>query len=446
MSRLRHAVVLCLFLLAGATAKEKMLPQITIKIPGKPVVVKVGPVKLTDGDTYVMNVPVSTIAGAGDASVGTELHMTVTVAPDGCTGNTTITTNVKAKAILPGPFMQAANIITTFVPPLKVLTDFVTDFIELQQQEIVVAANGEIEDLVYTLKDLSPPKIPLKPIFDFLGMDIKFIIGLSKMTQFKQGLEVPLDLSVDILKKKAVKLPAKVCGARKDKPCGPEKCKGLAIKCRACQGFCFALGQAIDIANGKPMANLPAAISITGSQGLLGMIKTNMPPGVSIPEGIIVPCSHDPSKDCLAIGDRKTKCDGTAGVSVTTAGDADLNPLPGDDDPIPGDNLFRAASSAAPIVQSTQRTEKSIQHVESQITQLIAAQKTEESIHHVEKQNEKTEQAINKVEQKEEEILNAVKEMKNALKKNKQTRKKAHLRHETEEEIVEDPSDRRADD
>ena len=349
-----HALFLSIILLAVAQAKEVTVPAGKMQIPNTPVTVNAGPMKLTDGSSYVLNVPTKVTAGVGEAETGLDMDVTITMLPEGCSGKITVTTVTKAKVILPKKILDGAAMLTKFIPELDALTAFSTDYVELQKQENIIESGAA--DMSYELKDLSPPSLKLHPIFEFLGMDVKFTLGLSLMTQYEKGLEVPVDLTIDILKKDLIKLPSdKVCGPRKDKPCAHEKC-GFHIKCRVCQGFCKAIGMAIDVANQKPGGNLPAAVSISEGKSLLAMVKGMNIDGGKIPDGTLIPCTKDPTKDCLALGDRSNKCPGSAAAAgaaraSTTNAAADTAPLPGDAEPLPtAEETSRAtAATATPV-------------------------------------------------------------------------------------------------
>ena len=83
-------------------------------------------------------------------------------------------------------------------------------------------------------------------ILELLGTEITFRIALSELRLYKKGVEIPLYIIVEIVKKANMKLPSALCDDRGEYLCGDACATVGDLSCKACDALCTAAGTVID--------------------------------------------------------------------------------------------------------------------------------------------------------------------------------------------------------
>jgi hypothetical protein len=135
-------------------------------------------------------------------------------------------------------------------------------------------------------------------ILNLLGTDITFRIAISELRLFKKGVEIPLYIVVEVVKKSIMKLPAESCGVRKANICGAACPAQETFTCGACKALCTAAGTAIDavIAGTDNAAIFEQTYNVAK---LLNDVATDQSADT---KGIVRDCAAATSKKCFGIG------------------------------------------------------------------------------------------------------------------------------------------------
>ena len=186
------------------------------------------------------------------------------------------------------------------LPDLSLLTSKVT----LPQQEFDVST-------------LTPPyadyELPLsekmttdkKTVMNFLGVELTLILALSELKVYKKGMEVPVYLKVEILKKSIMKTQtATDCGNKNEYFCGAESCGTVGVttgyaQCTACGLLCTGVGTILDAISGTS----DTAAVVDKKYDVLKELKTfATAQSVTLPDNI-QDCATDATVTCMRIGE-----------------------------------------------------------------------------------------------------------------------------------------------
>merc|ERR1711907_276596 len=131
-------------------------------------------------------------------------------------------------------------------------------------------------------------------ILELLGTDITFRIALSELRVYKKGVEMPVYIIVEVVKKSIMKLPAALCGSRGKNICGAS-CP-ITNSCAGCATLCGVVGTVIDAATGE--SNQAAVFEDTYNVAkMLDDIKGNANLNNAVRN-----CAAASSKKCFGIG------------------------------------------------------------------------------------------------------------------------------------------------
>lgn len=133
---------------------------------------------------------------------------------------------------------------------------------------------------------------------ELLGTEITFRIALSELRLYKKGVEIPLYIIVEIVKKANMKLPSALCGDDRGANLCGDACGTSAI-CQACDALCTAAGTVIDaVVDGT---DNPALFENTFNVAkLLEDVATAA--SVTDLKGAVRTCAAASSKKCFGIG------------------------------------------------------------------------------------------------------------------------------------------------
>lgn len=270
----------------------------------------VGPLKLVDDPALGFTLDFNATFGSGDTLTGLKLQVGAKSNDNpGCTEFKTITTDIWFSLILPKDFtdLLATNEVKLalgsggldILPDLSLLTSKVT----LPQQEFDVST-------------LTPPyadyELPLsekmttdkKTVMNFLGVELTLILALSELKVYKKGMEVPVYLKVEILKKSIMKTQtATDCGNKNEYFCGAESCGGATTtgytQCTACGVLCTGVGTILDAISGTS----DTAAVVDKKYDVLKELKTfATAQSVTLPDNI-QDCATDATVTCMRIGE-----------------------------------------------------------------------------------------------------------------------------------------------
>lgn len=212
-----------------------------------------------------------------------------------CDGLKTITVTASFKLDLPTALTGAISTLSTalgsaLVPDISTLSDGFSITQEIDVSSLTADIDIPLSDKVGVDK---------QKILNLLGTDITFRIAISELRLFKKGVEIPLYIVVEVVKKSIMKLPAESCGSRKANICGEDCEAGVTYAaCAACELLCTAVGTAIDavIDGTKNAAIFEQTYNVAK---LLDDVATDQSADI---KGIVRDCAAATSKKCFGIG------------------------------------------------------------------------------------------------------------------------------------------------
>lgn len=173
----------------------------------------------------------------------------------------------------------------------------------------------KMPQVTFDVSALTPPfedyELPLSPklgadkekVMNFLGIEVTIVLALSELKVYKKGMEVPVYLKVEILKKSIMTTPGSDnCGAMGDKICGTESCgTGVTIEigaCTACKAICTGMGTILDAITGTT----DATAAVDKKYDVLKELKTfAKDQSITLPNNI-QDCATDAAVTCMRIG------------------------------------------------------------------------------------------------------------------------------------------------
>ena len=271
-----------------ASAAPVSVPKVQASLAG--ITTYVGAITLNDTAGYAVTAPFGMdISGTGfSGSVEAKTNDNPS-----CDGLKTITVTGSFKLNLPTALTTAINTLSTalggtLVPDISTLSNGFA----ITQEIDVSSLTADIDILLSDKVGVDKQKI-----LNLLGTDITFRIAISELRLFKKGVEIPLYIVVEVVKKSIMKLPAESCGARKANICGAACPMGDAV-CGLCDALCTAAGTAIDavIAGTNNAAVFEQTYNVAK---LLNDVATDQSADT---KGIVRDCAAAPSKKCFGIG------------------------------------------------------------------------------------------------------------------------------------------------
>ena len=271
-----------------AAAAPVSVPKVQASLSG--ITTYVGAITLNDTAGYVVTAPFGMdISGTGfSGSVEAKTNDNPS-----CDGLKTITVTGSFKLNLPKALTDAIGALSTalgsaLVPDISTLSDGFSITQEIDVSSLTADIDIPLSDKVGVDK---------QKILNLLGTDITFRIAISELRLFKKGVEIPLYIVVEVVKKSIMKLPAESCGARKANICGAA-CPVGDIPCGSCEVLCAAAGSAIDavIAGTNNAAVFEQTYNVAK---LLNDVATDQSVDT---KGIVRDCAAATSKKCFGIG------------------------------------------------------------------------------------------------------------------------------------------------
>ena len=275
-----------------AAAAPVSVPKVQASLSG--ITTYVGAITLNDTAGYVVTAPFGMdISGTGfSGSVEAKTNDNPS-----CDGLKTITVTGSFKVNLPTALTNAIGALSTalesaLVPDISTLSDGFS----ITQEIDVSSLTADIDILLSDKVGVDKQKI-----LNLLGTDITFRIAISELRLFKKGVEIPLYIVVEVVKKSIMKLPAESCGSRKANICGaacPVTLANPNAACVSCEVLCAAAGSAIDaVIDGT---NNAAVFEQTYNVAkLLNDVATDQSVDT---KGIVRDCAAATSKKCFGIG------------------------------------------------------------------------------------------------------------------------------------------------
>jgi hypothetical protein len=271
-----------------AAAAPVSVPKVQAELAG--ITTYVGAITLNDTAGYKVTAPFGMdISGTGfSGSVEAKTNDNPS-----CDGLKTITVTGSFKLNLPKALTDAIDTLSTalggtLVPDISTLSDGFSITQEIDVSSLTADIDIPLSDKVGVDK---------QKILNLLGTDITFRIAISELRLFKKGVEIPLYIVVEVVKKSIMKLPAESCGARKANICGAA-CPTLDAVCGFCEVLCIAAGTAIDavIDGTKNAAIFEQTYNVAK---LLDDVATDQSADI---KGIVRDCAAATSKKCFGIG------------------------------------------------------------------------------------------------------------------------------------------------
>ena len=294
-----------------AAAAPVSVPKVQASLSG--ITTYVGAITLNDTAGYVVTAPFGMdISGTGfSGSVEAKTNDNPS-----CDGLKTITVTGSFKVNLPTALTNAISTLSATsvpVPDMSTLSDGFSITQEIDVSSLTADIDIPLSDKVGVDK---------QKILNLLGTDITFRIAISELRLFKKGVEIPLYIVVEVVKKSIMKLPAESCGSRKANICGAACPATEALTCGACATLCTAAGSAIDavIAGTDNAAIFEQTYNVAK---LLNDVATDQSADT---KGIVRDCAAAPSKKCFGIGTSES-CTANALGSESGAGKYQLNVL-----------------------------------------------------------------------------------------------------------------------
>ena len=299
MTNMNMFIALAVVCASIAASAPITVNQVTATVAG--VSTSVGAIVLNDTMRYKLTAPFEMTMGTGADKMGFSGSVEAKTNDNPtCAGLKTITMDASFKLILPSDLttpittLRDAGIgsltpFKTVVPDVSSITD---DGFTISQEIDVSAMTADIDiklsDKVGTDK---------QKILELLGTEITFRIALSELRLYKKGVEIPLYIIVEIVKKANMKLPSELCDDRGANLCG-DAC-GTSASCQACDALCTAAGTVIDtVVDGT---DNPALFENTFNVAkLLDDVATAA--SVSDLKGAVRTCAAASSKKCFGIG------------------------------------------------------------------------------------------------------------------------------------------------
>ena len=300
MTNMNMFIALAVVCASIAASAPITVNQVTATVAG--VSTSVGAIVLNDTMRYKLTAPFEMTMGTGADKMGFSGSVEAKTNDNPtCAGLKTITMDASFKLILPSDLttpittLRDAGIgsltpFKTVVPDVSSITD---DGFTISQEIDVSAMTADIDiklsDKVGTDK---------QKILELLGTEITFRIALSELRLYKKGVEIPLYIIVEIVKKANMKLPSELCDDRGAYLCG-DACGTTDLSCKACDALCTAAGTVIDtVVDGT---DNPALFENTFNVAkLLDDVATAA--SVSDLKGAVRTCAAASSKKCFGIG------------------------------------------------------------------------------------------------------------------------------------------------
>lgn len=301
MTNMNMFIALAVVCASIAASAPITVNQVTATVAG--VSTSVGAIVLNDTMRYKLTAPFEMTMGTGAAKMGFSGSVEAKTNDNPtCAGLKTITMDASFKLILPSdlttPITTLKNVnvlgqkpFEDFIPDVSSITD---DGFTISQEIDVSAMTADIDiklsDKVGTDK---------QKILELLGTEITFRIALSELRLYKKGVEIPLYIIVEIVKKANMKLPSALCGDDRGAYLCGDACGSGDLSCGACDALCTAAGTVIDtVVDGT---DNPALFENTFNVAkLLDDVATAA--SVSDLKGAVRTCAAASSKKCFGIG------------------------------------------------------------------------------------------------------------------------------------------------
>lgn len=209
----------------------------------------VGKIVLDDTTSYKVTAPFEMTLGSGSDEMGFSGSIVAKTNDNpACTGIKTITIEGSFKLILPSSLTSPITTLRNFGSMgVKPFQSFVPDITDITDNGLTITADIDVSAVTGDVDIKLSEKVGAdkQKILELLGTDLTFRIALSELRLYEKGVEMPLYIIVEIVKKGSMKLPSSLCGGRKQNICGANCGFGDAV-CGACDELCDAAGSAID--------------------------------------------------------------------------------------------------------------------------------------------------------------------------------------------------------
>ena len=303
MTNMNMFIALAVVCASIAASAPITVNQVTATVAGVPT--SVGAIVLNDTMRYKLTAPFEMTMGTGAAKMGFSGSVEAKTNDNPtCAGLKTITMDASFKLILPSDFTTTITVLRDagitglgkpfedVIPDVSSITD---DGFTISQEIDVSAMTADID--IKLSDKVGPDK---QKILEFLGTEITFRIALSELRLYKKGVEIPLYIIVEIVKKANMKLPSSaLCGDDRGANICGDACGTLDYGCKACDALCTAAGTVID-----------AVVEGTGNSALfentfnVAKLLDDVATAASVTDlkGAVRTCAAASSKKCFGIG------------------------------------------------------------------------------------------------------------------------------------------------
>jgi hypothetical protein len=305
MTNMNMFIALAVVCASIAASAPITVNQVTATVAG--VSTSVGAIVLNDTMRYKLTAPFEMTMGTGAAKMGFSGSVEAKTNDNPtCAGLKTITMDASFKLILPSdlttPITTLKNFgLTVFGVGTKPFEDFIPDVSSITDDGFTISQEIDVSamtaDIDIKLSDkVGPDK---QKILELLGTEITFRIALSELRLYKKGVEIPLYIIVEIVKKANMKLPSALCGDDRGANLCGDACGTGDVKCEACDALCTAAGTVID-----------AVVEGTGNSALfentfnVAKLLDDVATLASVTDlkGAVRTCAAASSKKCFGIG------------------------------------------------------------------------------------------------------------------------------------------------
>ena len=299
MTNMNMFIALAVVCASIAASAPITVNQVTATVAG--VSTSVGAIVLNDTMRYKLTAPfVMTMGDDDDSKMGFSGSVEAKTNDNPtCAGLKTITMDASFKLILPSDLTTPITTLKNFGVG-KPFEDFVPDVSSITDDGFTISQEIDVSAMTADIDIKLSDKVgeDKKKILELLGTEITFRIALSELRLYKKGVEIPLYIIVEIVKKANMKLPSALCGDDRGANLCGDACGTSAI-CQACDALCTAAGTVIDaVVDGT---DNPALFENTFNVAkLLEDVATAA--SVTDLKGAVRTCAAASSKKCFGIG------------------------------------------------------------------------------------------------------------------------------------------------
>ena len=301
MTNMNMFIALAVVCASIAASAPITVNQVTATVAG--VSTSVGAIVLNDTMRYKLTAPFEMTMGTGADKMGFSGSVEAKTNDNPtCAGLKTITMDASFKLILPSDLTTPITTLKNVNIPVvgKPFEDVIPDVSSITDDGFTISQEIDVSAMTADIDIKLSDKVGAdkKKILELLGTEITFRIALSELRLYKKGVEIPLYIIVEIVKKANMKLPSELCDDRGAYLCG-DACGTLDASCKACDALCTAAGTVID-----------AVVEGTGNSALfentfnVAKLLDDVATAASVTDlkGAVRTCAAASSKKCFGIG------------------------------------------------------------------------------------------------------------------------------------------------